>query len=158
MRIKKPIVTALFLSIFSASVYSESITEFHKRQCDAGKQESCEKYAALNEGEKHAEWIDSLGDKFSSTLQAEAMDEDDKPNLKKAYAMVLEDYFKAELSEHNKQREINVAFLEFCSSHYHNYWRNKKMIWPVDENDEADWPSIYFFIVEHYYGYCLRSQ
>lgn len=142
----------------SLTANAESITEFHKRQCDAGKQKSCEKYAALSEGEQHAAWIDSLGDKFSPMLKANAMDEDDKPDLKKAYAMVLGDYFKAELIEHNKQREINDALLEYCSSHYHNYWRNKKMIWPVDENEEPDWPSIYFFIVEHYYGYCLRSQ
>lgn len=158
MLIKKPIIITLFLSTFGNVVYSESITEFHKRQCDAGKQSSCERYAALSEGEEHAAWIDSLGEKFSPTLKTGAMDEDDKPNLKKAYAMVLDDYFNAELVENNNQRKINSALLEFCSSHYHNYWRNKKMIWPVDENEEPDWPAIYFFIVEHYYGYCLRSQ
>ena len=151
-------LSALLLCVITNVSQAETIREFHERMCAAGKQASCEKSAALKQGEDHAGWIDQLGDEFSPELAKNAMEEDGKPDLKKAYELVLADYFQAELREHNKERKINDGLLEFCSSHYHNYWRNKKMIWPVNEQQEPDWPAIYFFIVEHYYGYCLRSQ
>lgn len=137
-------------------VLAESLREFHQRQCESGKPKSCERAAAMLEGEVHADRIVELGDKFAMEVDRSIMEEDNKPILKIAYIDVIADYFREESGDGIKQ-VIFGENLSLCAEHYHHYWRNQKMIWPINDEGMPDWSTIYYYIVEHYYGYCLRS-
>jgi hypothetical protein len=135
---------------------AESLREFHQRKCNEGDTESCERAKAMLEGEEHAERIVDLGDEFAVNVDRSLMEKENKPVLNEAYHDILNDYFKKE-SENGIKRAIAGDRLDLCAEHYHDHWRNRKMWWPTNDAGEPDWSTIYYYIVEHYYGYCLRS-
>ena len=158
-----PAVSHLYLGFFtfllciSSGIFAETIREFHQRMCNQGKPDSCERAQAMRQGEEHAIWIEELGLRFSATVNRAELEEDNKPKLNRAYPIVLHHYFSAEMQKNNRQHSLEESRMKYCADHYHNYWRNRKMIWPVKEDHSPDWATIYFFMVEHYYGYCLRQ-
>lgn len=141
---------------FSALVSAESVREFHERKCKEGNTDSCERAADLLEGERHAERIVELGDSFAGHVDRASREEDNKPLLRDAYLDVMDDYFKEEAKAGIKQA-VADEIISLCAEHYNDHWRNRKMWWPTNNAGEPDWSTIYFYIVEHYYGYCLRS-
>ena len=153
----RPLFPVLIFSLVCLSASAESIREFHQRQCTKGVAESCERAAALLEGEQHANRIDELGDSFARTVDRSEMEEENKPILNIAYTDVLDDYFRKE-AENGVKQVVASDILNLCADHYHNHWRNKKMWWPMNDAGEPDWSTIYYYIVEHYYGYCLRAN
>lgn len=142
--------------LFSSVIAAESVREYHQRKCTEGVAKSCNRAEALLEGEQHADRIVELGDKFAQQVNRTEYEEDNKPILKKSYLPILNDYFKAE-RENGFKLSISNEVLEMCSDHFHDHWRNKKLWWPTDENVKPDWSTIYFYTVEHYYGFCLRG-
>lgn len=142
--------------LISLPTSAESLREYHQRKCDEGNTESCKRAEAMLEGEQHAERIVELGDNFAAKVNRSTLEEENKPRLQQAYLLVLEDYFKEE-SEKGIKRAVRNDMLELCAEHFHHYWRNRKMWWPTDDAGKPDWSTIYYYIVEHYYGYCLRS-
>ncbi|MHC8441861.1 MAG: hypothetical protein ACYYK0_06725 [Candidatus Eutrophobiaceae bacterium] len=147
----------LFFLFIATLSQAESIEGFFKRQCLAGKQDACVKAKKSQAGREHGEWVDSLGEKFSPTLSREKYEKDNRPLLAKAYPVILENYYAAWRQRSGKDHQINYGRLDYCSKHYHDYWLNYKMIWPMDEHNRPEWRTIYFFIVEHYHGFCLRK-
>ncbi len=151
------IIILLFSILLSSSfVSAESLREFQERQCRQGKQESCERAADMLEGEQHAERIVVLGDKFATNVDRSKREADKKPILGEAYSDVLDDYFAAE-AEKGIKPAVTQDVINLCAEHYHDYWINRKMWWPTNDAGKPDWSTIYYYIVEHYYGYCLRS-
>ena len=141
-------------SLMCSLVQADSLREYHQRKCGDGKQESCQKAEAMLQGEHLAERIIELGDHFATTVNRLQREEDNKPILKNAYIDILDDYFKSS-TRNGKGKIINNEIITLCAEHYHDYWRNRKMWWPTDEVGKPDWSTIYYYIVDHYYGYCL---
>ena len=141
-------------SLMCLLVQADSLREYHQRKCGDGKQESCQKAEAMLQGEYLAERIIELGDHFATTVNRLQREEDNKPILKNAYIDVLDDYFKSS-TRNGKGKIINNEIITLCAEHYHDYWRNRKRWWPTDEAGKPDWSTIYYYIVDHYYGYCL---
>jgi hypothetical protein len=141
-------------SLICSLVQADSLREYHQRKCNEGNQESCQKAEAMLQGEHLAERIVKLGDHFATVVNRLQREEDNKPILKNAYIDVLDDYFRSS-SKKGKEQMVNDEIIILCAEHYHDYWRNRKMWWPTDEEGKPDWSTIYYYIVDHYYGYCL---
>lgn len=137
-------------------VFAESVREYHQRLCEAGNADSCKRATAMLEGERLADRIVELGDVYAMTVDRSILEEDNKPILNEAYLDMLDDYFKAE-AENGIKRTVAGEMLNLCADHYHNYWRNRKLWWPTNDARQPDWSTIYYHVVDHYYGYCLRS-
>ncbi|GJM04899.1 MAG: hypothetical protein DHS20C09_08900 [marine bacterium B5-7] len=150
------IIILLFSTFLCVNVSAESLREFQERQCKQGKQESCERAADMLEGEQHAERIVQLGDEFAANVDRSKREADKKPVLGEAYLDVLDDYFKAE-AENGIKLAVTSDVISLCAEHYHDYWINRKMWWPTNNAGKPDWSTIYYYIVDHYYGYCLRN-
>lgn len=147
----------LILSVaFCHPVAAESLREYHQRKCDAGYSDSCKRAEAMMAGEQHADRIDQLGDEFAKDVDRSVLEENNKPKLQEAYLIVINHYFEAE-SEKGMQREIRDDMIELCAEHFHQHWRDRKLWWPTDDEGKPDWSTTYYYIVEHYYGYCLRT-
>ncbi len=148
-----PFLLLFFLTLPAAA---ESILEFHQRQCHAGKQSSCQRVEVMREADAQAKRIEQLGDAFAARIDRRAYETQDKPELAKAYVHVMQDFFKAEQDKGIRQT-ITDDMLLLCAGHYEDYWRNQKLWWPTDSERRPDWSTIYYYIVDHYYGYCARS-
>ena len=144
------------LLLVSLSANAESILEMHQRLCAEGKQTSCKRVTVMQEADETAKRIEMLGENFAASIDREALESNNKPELATAYPMVMDDYFTAEKSNGIKP-VIPEDFLEMCALHYHEYWVDKKLIWPTNDSGQPDWAAIYYYIVDHYYGYCLHS-
>lgn len=145
---------ASLLSSLSAS--AESILEMHQRLCEGGKETSCERAAIMQEADETAKRIESLGEIFATKIDRQSLENNNKPELATAYPIVMEDYFAAE-SQNGVEPAVPDVFLDLCAQHYHEHWVDRKLVWPTNDSGQPDWATIYYYIVDHYYGYCLRS-
>ena len=146
----------LIFSLISSVAIAESVREYHQRKCADGVEKSCKRAEALLEGERHADRIVELGDKFAELIVRAEYEEDNKPILRKSYLPILNDYFKHE-AENGIRPIVSEEIMAMCADHFHDHWRNRKLWWPTDEEVKPDWSTIYFYTVEHYYGFCLRD-
>ena len=104
--------------LINLSVSAESLREYHQRQCTEGNVESCQRAEAMLEGERHAERIVELGDSFAITVDRLTAEEGNKPILKKAYPLVLNDYFE-------KEAETIESILEIAPKEYRDFYFSK---------------------------------
>ncbi len=146
----------LIISTMTRFAMAESILEYHQRQCAAGKESSCKRAEIMEEADKYAKRTEELGDRFAASINRADYETENKPELEKAYLAVIEDFFTAE-SDKGITQAVSDEILSLCAYHYHDYWLNQKLIWPTNEAGNPDWSTIYYFIIDHYYGYCLRS-
>ena len=121
------ILISLFFAIATLQPHAVSMEEFLESECDKGVQKDCESLAELRE-----QLIKQ------KRLQARAV------------------LYGERINGNGPMLDEKVR-LPGCANHYHNYWVNKKLWWPTDDAHNPDWASIYVFIVDHYYGYCLKS-
>ena len=137
---------------------SVTMEDFLRRDCDAGNQQSCEKLVELSESLVYQKRLEQRSKEFWEEVNTQELMLDKKrPDLQDTYALVMHDFIKME-ADMGSTEKLEEDRLPQCARHYHNHWVNKKMWWPMLENGMPDWPSIYNYIVDHYYGYCLRQQ
>ena len=144
----------LFWFLICSLTQADTLREYHQRKCNEGEEKSCQRAEAMLQGERLGDRIVELGDHFAGTVDRLKREENNKPILKDAYIDVLDDYFKSSSKKGEGQASNNEIFT-LCAEHFHDYWRNRKMWWPTDEDGKPDWSKIYYYIVDHYYGYCL---
>ncbi|MCI0590527.1 MAG: hypothetical protein L0Y67_02815, partial [Gammaproteobacteria bacterium] len=88
---------------------------------------------------------------FQARVPDLGIQDDNVPNLEKAYPLVVRDYFNSDavLASHGNRR-LNAEILTPCAQHFHNFWINPRRAWPTSESGEPDWELIYVLIVDHY--------
>ena len=146
----------LIIMLSSPWLQAESILEYHQRQCAAGNESSCERASVMEEADRQAKRIETLGGEFAGRIDREKYETENKPELELAYLDVMADYFNAEKASGIKNT-MGEQMLAICAGHFHDHWRNRKMVWPTDTEQRPDWSAIYYYIVDHYYGYCVRN-
>jgi hypothetical protein len=150
-----PLISLLLL-LASFEPHSVTMEEFFKHRCDEGDQSACEKLNNLKKSLIIQKRLDERSEKFWQDIDTSLLIQDKKPILHDAYPLVMQDFFRTE-NEAGVDENLEVEKLPECARHYHNHWINKKLWWPTNEDGTPDWPSIYIYIVDHYYGYCLRK-
>jgi len=151
-----PFLIAFFL-VVAEQPHGVSMEDFFRKECEAGKQEACARVEHLSSDLIMQKRLENRSVEFWKDVNTqELMLEKKKPNLEAAYPLVLHDYFTMEAEAGDKQTLLEDR-LPQCARHYHNHWINKKMWWPANDDGSPNWPSIYTFIVDHYYGFCLKQ-
>ena len=150
VRIPQKFFIIVIWFLICSIVQADSLREYHQRKCDAGVKDSCQRAEAMLQGEHLANRIVELGDRFATTVDRLKREEDNKPVLKNAYIDVLDDYFKSSVNNEEEYTSNNETFM-LCAEHFHDYWRNRKMWWPTNDDGRPDWSTIYYYIVDHYY-------
>ena len=151
------IITALFL-LAAEPPQGVSMEDFYRHECEAGHQHACEKLAVLSEGLVQQKRLEQRSTGFWKDINTqELMLDKKKPGLQDAYPLVMRDFFKME-SETGSTEILDEERLPQCAMHYHNHWINRKLWYPSNDDGTPDWPAIYIYIVDHYFGYCLKQQ
>jgi len=145
--------------IIAAAFEPHNVTmeEFFRHECEKGDQIACEKMDSLGKGLVIQKRLKVRSETFWQDIDTSLLIQDKKPNLQEAYPLVMQDFIRSE-NEAGVNEQLDKSRLPQCARHYHNYWVNKKLWWPTNEDRTPDWPAIYMYIVDHYYGYCLRKE
>ncbi|MGH8119463.1 MAG: hypothetical protein ACRESK_02495 [Gammaproteobacteria bacterium] len=151
-----PFLISFFL-IVAEQPQTVTVEDFLRKECAAGKQESCASADHLSSDLVIQKRLEKRSVEFWQEVNTqELMLDTKKPDLAAAYPLVMQDYIRME-TEAGDAQTLAEDRLPECARHYHNHWINKKMWWPANDDGSPDWPSIYTFIVDHYYGYCLKQ-
>ena len=134
-----------------------SMENFFRNQCEEGNQQACARLAELSAGLVLQQKLEQRSREFRKDVATGELMLDGKPDLQAAYPLVIRDFLVAEVQA-GVNEEPNEERLRECARHYHNYWINKKLWYPANDNGSPDWPAIYVYIVDHYYGFCLKQQ
>ena len=149
------IITVLIL-LAAEPPQGVSMEDYYRRECEAGNQHACEKVAELTESLVYQKRLEQRSVEFWKEVNTQELMLDEKrPNLQDAYPLVMRDFIKMEAAAGSTEN-LDEDRLPQCAMHYHNYWINRKLWYPSNDDGSPDWPSIYHYIVDHYYGFCLR--
>ena len=147
--------------LFSLMVVSQpqglSIADFLETKCREGDQRACERFEILKAGLVKQQRLANYARAFAANLDTQGLMLDEKkPNLAAVYPLVMHNFSKME-SEAGEAVMLSEDKLTGCAEHYHNHWLNRKLWWPALDSGQPDWESIYTFVVDHYYGFCLKT-
>jgi len=151
------LLISLLLAIAAMQPHAVSVEEFLEKECDRGVQKDCEKLADLRLQLVKQKRLQERAVLYGQRINGNGPMLDEKtPDLEGAYQGVMQDHLASEIAA-GEDLTLDEICLPRCANHYHNYWVNKKLWWPIDDDRNPDWASIYVFIVDHYYGFCLKS-
>lgn len=150
------VLISSLLILLAEGPHNFTIIDYWERICNEGDEKACAKLEAnINSAEK-LDNLTRLSKDFDNTLVREDfMLDKRKPNLGKAYPIVISSYLDS-LETENTLASDQYA-IDYCAKHFHNYWLNKKLWWPTNDEDKPDWRTIYVYIVDHYHGICLKQ-
>ena len=147
----------LLFAIAAAQPHIVSVEGFLEKECQKGVVKDCEQLAELRLQLVKQKRLQERAVLYGQRINGNGLMLDEKtPDLEGAYSGVMQDHLKSEIAA-GEDLTLDEVRLPRCASHYHNHWVNKKLWWPTDEDYNPDWASIYVFIVDHYYGFCLKS-
>ncbi len=149
-------IKVLLLLITVMEPRSVTKEDFFRRECEAGSPRACEKVENIESSKVIQQRLTARSETFWTGIDTASLMLDEKrPNLGAAYPLVMRDFIAMEQAA-GTPVELDESRLPYCASHYHNYWINRKLWYPSNDDGSPDWPSIYEFIVDHYYGFCLK--
>lgn len=148
-------LSAVLLVAAANEPYSFTIANFWQAKCDKGDKAACIKLENSKLAEKKLVKLNALADAFRDSIDPDEFLLGKKPNLGKAYPLVLETYLAS--FDVQKDSMPEKFAIDYCAKHFHNYWLNKKFWWPTNMEDKPDWGTIYIYIVDHYHGICLKQ-
>lgn len=150
------LISLLFVA--GAQPHEFSLQDLMQFKCDRGDQAACDEVEQIKEDREDTERLQDRVNVFGQQLQQRNLMLDDRrPDLESAYPLVMNDYFAALRESGEEPQIVSKPQLQQCAAHYHDHWINRKLWWP-NEDGRPDWDDIYVFIVDHYYGFCLRAQ
>ena len=151
------VLVSLLLAIAAVQPHAVSLEEFLETQCQKGVEKDCKELADLRVQLVKQKRLQKRAVLYGQRINGnEPMLDEKTPDLEGAYLGVMHDHLESEVAA-GEDLTLDEVRLPRCASHYHNHWVNKKLWWPTDDNYKPDWASIYVFIVDHYYGFCLKS-
>ena len=150
------LITSLVFLVVLNEPRQFSALDLWARECKAGDTAACERLEKAQAGAGKLARLDNLAQRYGARADRGELEEDGLPRLNLAYIQVMRDFIDAEHAAGNRELDYDEEAVNYCADHFHNYWRNRKLWWPTDENGDPSWTNIYYYIVDHYHGICLR--
>ena len=153
----KSLLVSGLLIVAANQPHEHTLEDLLKFKCDKGNQQACQQLQEIDAGKEEAERLQQRVTVFSKVLaERNLMLDEKRPDLRAAYPLVMGDYINALHESGSDEVLVSTARLQQCATHYHEFWINKKLWWPNDDG-KPDWEDIYVFIVDHYYGFCVKQ-
>ena len=149
-------ITSLILFAVLNEPHQFSALELWERECNGGDQEACERFANAQAGAGKLERLDGLAQRYGARADRAELEDAGRPRLNVAYKQVMQDFIGAEHAAGEMELNYDEETVNYCADQFHNYWINRKLWWPTDANGDPSWTDIYYYIVDHYHGICLR--
>ncbi len=149
-------ITSLILFVVLNEPHQFSALDLWGRECREGDQEACERFENAQAGAGKLARLDGLAQRYGTRADRAELEDAGRPRLNIAYKQVMQDFIGAEHAAGVMELNYDEETINYCADHFHNYWINRKLWWPTDENGDPSWTDIYYYIVDHYHGICLR--
>lgn len=154
MRIHSFIVLLLFSATLNAADNLESLIS----ACADGEMPICDQISQMKQPAQPTSALDARAIAFAKRASDLAIEQEQIPDLGKAYPLIVRDYFSSEkISTENRNQWFRESSLETCAAHYHQRWRMENNWWPVNEREDPDWRMIYPHVLDHYFGFCVKQ-
>src|ERR1035437_183228 len=116
---------SLCMSVFtSADVAAEDFLDRLMERCSKGDEKACGELNKLTE--EHRKQVDRLNaqaDAFQAVSASLDIESGDKPNIKKAYPIILKRYMTSDTVEAvHKKRGLKPQLVNICADHLHNLY------------------------------------
>ena len=149
-------VSALLLFAVLNQPHQFSMLDLWEKNCKAGDVDACRRFEDAQAGVEKLERLDGLALRYGENVNRDELEQDGRPLLNLAYKQVMADFIEAEHELGNMELSYDDDAVSYCADHFHNYWVNRKLWWPTDVNGDPSWTDIYYYVVDHYFGICLR--
>lgn len=128
-------------------------------RCSKGDTQACCELDNLRQ--KYKTQIDRLNaqaDAFQAEAPSLGIERDSKPDIRKAYPIILDRYMNSDTIEpSHRTRGLKPDLINICSEHLRDlYYKHGKEI-PSLESGKPDWGIIYLVVIDHYFRYCSRQ-
>jgi len=132
-----------------------TMMDFWERRCSEGDETYCRRLESSRADLDRADRLERYADDFARRVERSELELDNRPVLRAAYPGIIADYRSREPSG-AEVPAVDGSALEHCADHYHQFWLGRKLWWPTDDAGRPDWSVIYYYVVDHYHGVCLR--
>ncbi|MGH6636392.1 MAG: hypothetical protein ACRED0_09775 [Gammaproteobacteria bacterium] len=128
--------------------------------CADGNMEICVQLGGSSGSPEPSSRLDARAVAFQQRAASLKLnDSENTPDLVKAYPVVVRDFFSAKtISAQERGVFYRPEALPECAQHYHETWIYDRGWWPVGKNGKPDWRLIYPHILDHYFGYCVKTS
>ena len=150
------LVASLIFLVVLNEPHEFSVLDLWEKRCNEGNARACERLENARGGVEKLQRLDRLAARYGARADREELEGDNMPRLNLAYMQVMRDFIDAEHAAGNRELSYDEEAINYCADHFHNYWRNRKLWWPTDADGAPSWTDIYYYIVDHYHGVCLR--
>lgn len=150
------LIASLMLLVALDEPHRFSALDLWERECKEGDAAACERFESAQAGAGKLARLDNLAQRFGARADRNELEQDGRPLLNTAYQQVMADFISAEQAAGYTELTYDEESVSYCADHFHNYWINRKLWWPTDENGDPSWSDIYYYVVDHYHGVCLR--
>lgn len=151
-------VLALILAAPPGPVEAEDFLDRLMKSCAERDKKACDELDRLTE--KYSVQLDRLNaqaDSFQKEAKGLGLQTGRRPNLEKAYPVILHRYMSSDTVEPiHRKRGLNKRLVSICSKSFHDlFFVHGKEI-GVLQSGEPDWAEIYLQTIDHYFRYCSR--
>lgn len=156
----KLLIILLCISVVMPTyVAAEDFLDRLMERCSKGDEKACGELDKLTEKHrKQADRLNAQADAFQAISVSLDIESGDKPNIKKAYPIILKCYINSDTVEPvHKKRGLKTELVNICADHLHDlYFIHGKQI-PKLKSGSPDWGIIYLVTIEHYFRFCSKQ-
>lgn len=160
LRIGKHVAVSTLFICFNKPVIAEDFLDRLMKACSEGDQKACVELDQLTE--QHKDQINRLNaqaDAFQAEAKTLGLQTGRRPNLEKAYPIILHRYMNAGPVEPiHRKRGLAKQLIPLCAKSFHDlFFVHGKEI-PVLSSGEPNWAVIYIQTIEHYFRHCSKKD
>lgn len=157
--IGKLLVVSVLLIFLNKAVLAEDFLDRLLKACSEGDQKACVELDRLTE--QHRDQINRLNAQ-AEAFQAEAktlgLQTGHRPNLEKAYPIILHRYMDAGPVEPiHKKRGLIKQLIPLCAKSFQDLFFVGGKEVPMLSSGEPNWAVIYIQTIEHYFRHCSKK-
>ena len=156
----KLFIISLSISVLApAHVAAEDFLDRLMERCSKGDTQACGEIDKLTEKYKEqVERVNAQADAFQAAAPSLDIESGNKPNIKKAYPIILERYMNSDTVEPiHRKKGLKPDLIKTCSNHLHDlYFIHGKEI-PSLGSGKPDWGAIYLVTIDHYFRFCSKQ-
>lgn len=151
-------VIALILASLHGPAEAGDFLDRLMKSCADHDNKACDELDRLTEKIRvQVDRLNAQADSFQIEAKGLGLQTGKRPNLEKAYPIILHRYMSSDTVEPiHRKRGLDERLVSICSKSFSDLFfvHGKKIV--VLQSGEPDWAAIYLQTIDHYFRYCSK--